>query len=241
MNSSNAIVVSRNFFGEADQYIQFFTKKWGMITTLAKAARKSRRRYAGGLDLFCHSEIFIRGDPRENPYLSELVVLNSFTGIRDRLERLLVAGKVTQWIRSLANTAVSMPEVFSLLGQTLSLTERETEPLRLEFLALVFKLKLLSLLGLRPNTDRCLKCSAEESASFLFDVGAGGTICESCAHGALQDYFRLSPSQHSLLKSSEQIRLTRWPDYKLSAEEALPLTQIITHFASFHTHTRLPL
>ena len=55
--SSKGIVISVENFGEADRYIQFFTKDWGMITTLDKSARKSKRRYVGGLDLFCHDEI----------------------------------------------------------------------------------------------------------------------------------------------------------------------------------------
>src|SRR6476660_8409794 len=107
MTSTKGIVLSRENFGEADRYVQFFTLDWGMITVLARSARKSQRRYVGGLDIFCHDEIFVRstprgankGQPKDRPYLAELTVLNSFIGLRDRLERLTAAGKIVQWVR----------------------------------------------------------------------------------------------------------------------------------------------
>ena len=100
--SSKGIVISIENFGESDRYVQFFTKDWGMISVLAKSARKSKRRYVGGLDLFCHDEIFLRGDPKDKPYLNELTVLNSFPKLREQLDKVLLAGKMAQWIKKLA-------------------------------------------------------------------------------------------------------------------------------------------
>src|SRR5688500_8361482 len=97
-HSTRAIVLGRENFGEADRYIEFFTKEWGLIKVVAKSARKSKRRYVGGMDLFCHDEIFIKGDPKGCPYLNELTVLNTFTGIRDNLERVTLAGVVSGWV-----------------------------------------------------------------------------------------------------------------------------------------------
>src|SRR4051812_43992050 len=127
MFKSRAIVLSRENFGEADRYLQLFTRDWGVISVLAKSARKSKRRYVGGMDLFCHIEIVLRGEPRAHPYLVELSVLNAFTGLRDDYDRMMTAGKVVQWVRKLSNTAVTMPGVYSLLGQTLALMEKETD------------------------------------------------------------------------------------------------------------------
>ncbi len=167
---SKAIVLSTEDFGEADRYVQLLTRNWGVITVLAKSARKSKRRYVGGLDLFCHNEIYIKGDLKERPYLQELSVLNSFQGIRDNLERVLVAGKCVQWIKKLANISSPMPQVYSLLGQVLSLIEKESSSERLELLHLVFKIKLLSQLGLKPRMDSCIKCGSLEDRHGSFDI-----------------------------------------------------------------------
>ncbi len=79
--------------------------------------QEEQTKVRGGLDIFCHDEIFLRGDPKERPYLVELSVLNSFTGLRDDLEKMLTAGKAIQWVKKLADAATPMPGIYSLLGQ----------------------------------------------------------------------------------------------------------------------------
>ena len=162
MWSTKAIVLSRQVFYEADCYIQFLTQGWGVITCLAKSARKSLRRYVGGLDLFCHDEIFIKGDPHDKPYLVELTVLNSFQRLRGNLDKLAAAGTANRWILKLANTAIPIPQIYSLLGQFLALLENEELPIRIQCLTLLFRLKLLSALGIKPITEQCTVCGTKE-------------------------------------------------------------------------------
>lgn len=242
--SSKAIVLGRENFGEADQYIQFLTQQWGVITTLARSARKSKRRYVGGLDLFCHDEIFLRGDPKERPYLNELTVLNSFPAIREQLDRVVAAGKAVQWVRKLCPVATPLPVIYSVLGQTLSLVEKEGDPDRLELLCLVFKLKLLSQLGLKPRVDACVRCGDEAAEDVVFDVASGGVICRKCAHGDreyTQMPSRLPDDERTFLEAADRFRLTAWGTLSFPRDKSGGLTRLITQFASFHTHTRLPV
>ncbi len=239
--SSKAIVISKESFGEADLYVQFFTKNWGLISVLAKSAKKSKRRYVGGLDLFCHDEIFIRGDPKDRPYLNELTVLNSFTGIRDHLDKLLLAGKVTQWVKQLANIAAPLPAVYSLLGQTLSLIESEADESRLELLGLVFKAKFLAELGLKPRVDACARCGEELENEEFFDVEAGGILCKVCSQKSpLQQFLRIDHEDRTFLHVVEDLKLSRWNDVRMTPSRAVHLSRLLNQFASYHTHARLP-
>ncbi len=241
MPSTRAIVLSRENFGEADRYIQFFTRDWGLISVLAKSARKSKRRYVGGMDLFCHDEIVLRGDPRERAYLVELQVLNAFTGIREDLERAMTAGKVVQWIRKLANTAVPMPALYSLLGQTLALIEKESDPERLGLLRLIFQLKLLDQLGIKPRMDECARCAENAASSGVFDLDAGGLLCETCvgartiAHSML-----LEPNEIDLLGHADRLKLTMWSQFRFPKDQTRNLLRLTTQFAAFHTNSQLP-
>lgn len=241
--STRAIVLSKESFGEADCYIQFLTRDWGVISTLAKSAKKSKRRYIGGLDLFCHSEIYIKGDPKEKPYLQELSVLNSFSGLREDLEKVLIAGKFLQWVKKLANITTPIPQVYSLLGQTLALLEKEQNPGRQELLNLVFKLKLLAYLGLKPRTDSCVKCSNEEIlGGGIFDFSHGGILCRTCSPiRTLEDPGFISEQEKSLFDVAEDLKLTVWQDLRFPEERLLPLQRLLTQFASYHTQTRLPV
>lgn len=233
---SKGIVLSLENFGEADRYVRFFTKDWGMISTLAKAARKSKRRYVGGLDLFCHDEIFVRGDPRDKPYLVELTVLNSFTGLRNNIEKLLTAGKVVHWVRKLANVATPMPSVYSLLGQTLALITAEESEERLELLSLVFRLKLLQRLGFKPSLEHCVQCSENASRQWAFDIARGGLLCERCRSSrSAFDLPVLSLEEQNVLRTAEQCCLASWQKVNPPHRSTHRLLQLITQFASYHT------
>ena len=243
--ASRAIVLSRNGFGEADQYIEFLTLEWGIITALARSARKSKRRYAGGLDLFCHDEIFLRGNPRERPYLTELTVLNSFLGLRDRLERITMAGKLAQWVRKLPEPGTPVPGIFSLLGQTLAVIEKEEDAEKLELLGLVFKLKLLAQLGLKPQVEICVKCESglTGNASPIFDISSGGTLCRSCfSKGTTSEgHVTMPESDRIFLAQADSFRLTHWSGLEFPEERTRELQRVVTLFGTYHTHVRLPV
>jgi len=240
-HSSKAIVLSVEKFGEADCYVRFLTQKWGVISTLAKSARKSKKRYVGGLDLFCHDEIFLRGDPKDRPYLLELNVINSFPGIRENLDKVMMAGKAVHWIKKLADVPTPMPHLYSLLGQTLALVEKETQTERLELLTLVFKFKLLTLLGLSPQIEKCTRCEGVLETQSVFDLGAGGVICKECSTGHSLQSIYLDSEQRLILSVAEKIKLLSWESFSASPEAVFPLTRLLTQFASFHTQMKLPV
>lgn len=242
MPASKAIVLSYENFGEADRYIQFLTKDWGIISALAKAARKSKRRYVGGLDLFCHDEIQIRGAPNKRPYLVELTVLNAFLGIRSDLDRTFTAGKIVQWVKKLAEPSTPVPAIYSLLGQTLALIERETNPERMELLALVFKLKLLSCMGLSPRIESCVRCDGNEGR-MLFDIELGGLVCAACSGGrhGVSDRLFLEREEELFLQGTELFRLAAWNGLEFPVASSQRLNRLVTQFTSFHTHVKLPL
>lgn len=236
-----ALVLNREFFGEADAYVELLTQPFGVITTLAKSARKSRKRYTGGLDIFCHNEVLLRGDPRERPYLVELSVLNAFIGIRETLERALAAGKLIQWVRKVCPAGTPMPTVYSLLGQFLTLIEREPVPERLEVLGLVFKLKLLSQIGLRPTVNTCSRCAGPVSHPYAFDLEAGGIACPTCCTNIPSHLRLMLPEQQmNYLQVAEQIRLSDLSKMGFPDHDTESLSRILTRFASYHTHLWLP-
>lgn len=239
--STKAIVLSKENFGESDQYVQFLTQDYGVITALAKGARNSKRRYIGGLDLFCHDEIYLKGEPKEKTYLLELKVLNAFTGIRDHLEKVMISGKTVQWIKKLSNVNIPIPKIYSLLGQTLSLIELESDVEKLELLLLVFKWKLLGLIGVQPKIYDCAKCSSALSDLTFFDLSIGGLLCKSCSTqvGFDESYF-IDREQREILNITQNLKLTDWNQITFKTNKSRQLSVILSQFAAYHFHTRLP-
>lgn len=55
--TTQAIVLTRVMYGESDRIITVITKQYGKRTLIAKGARKSRSKLAGGIELFTENEI----------------------------------------------------------------------------------------------------------------------------------------------------------------------------------------
>ena len=241
MLTSKAIVLSRENFGEADCYIEFLTEDWGVVTALAKSARKSRRRYVGGLDIFCHDEISLRGDPHATPYLDELKVLNSFMGLREEVDRVFAAGRLTQWVQKLVAAATPVPEVYRLTGQVLALLEKEKSSERISLLEVLFKLKLISLLGMKPRVESCGQPATCTAREIFLDLGSGMVICPRCAEGKpLLRQNLLNPEERNFLALADQVRLTAWDQVRLPLDTVRHLNKLLTAFTSFHTQVLLP-
>ena len=153
----HGILLAYHNFGESDRYVQFLTKEKGIVTLLAKGARKSKRRYVGGLDLFCHDELSVQG--HERFYLRELKVINPFWALRSDLNRLLTVGRMVQWVQMIARVWPPMMECYYLLGQLIALTEKIETLEEGAFLLLLFRVKLLLSLGIRPRFSYCVRCN----------------------------------------------------------------------------------
>lgn len=238
MPITRAIVLSHEVFGEADRYIQFLTRDWGVISVLAKSARKSKRRYVGGLDLFCHDEINVRGDLSNKGYLIDLLVINSFTELRGDLDKMLLAGRLVQWVRQLSNISTPIPQIYSLLGQTLAVLESQTHSPRFELLGLIFRLKLLAYLGFHPRTESCARCD-RKSMLRMFDCASGGLLCPECK--PTSDHWELENEECAFMTAAKDALLTRFDDVVFSERSASRLIHLTTRFASYHTHLRLPV
>lgn len=89
---------------EADRIVEVMTPGVGRLRLRAPAARRSRRRFGGGLDLFSRLRLALhRGGahaPGALPLLDAIEVVDPHAGLRDSLEALAVAGLLCQLVRA---------------------------------------------------------------------------------------------------------------------------------------------
>jgi len=81
--SSPAILLRRMDYGDFDVIITFFTLQSGKLSLIAKAAKKSTKRFAGILELFSVLEVVVAaGRGQGLPILQEAVLKQPFSAIR---------------------------------------------------------------------------------------------------------------------------------------------------------------
>jgi DNA repair protein RecO (recombination protein O) len=176
-----AIVLRTVDYGEADRVVTLLTPARGKLSAIARAARKSTKRFGAGLSLFGVGEATLRERPG-----AELATLEAFHGARgfphlmSDVAKVAHGGYACELVRELAPAHQPEPELFGLLVSLLELLDGA--PARAETLR-VFELAVLDAVGLRPELEQCIGCSSDALDGATFDARRGGLVCADCAHG----------------------------------------------------------
>ena len=177
---SEAVVLERHDFGEADRVLVLFTRQRGKLRAVAKGVRRTTSRLAGHLELFTHVELQLaRG--RELDLITQAETRNPFRALREDLGRTSHAYHVAELADALTEDQAEQPELFELLIQTFAALESTPDPrLTVDH----YQVKLLGIAGFRPSLSYCLLCREElQPGANFFSPFLGGALCPRCGRG----------------------------------------------------------
>jgi len=175
-----AIVLRRVPFAEADLVVTLLSTECGRVSALARSARKSSRRFSGGLGMAATGEAHLRDRSG-----ADLMVLESFEARDDRSALGLDVAKAAHAAYAIELCDRLCParepekavfawldEFLTRLGAGIATAER----LR------VFELGLLRRLGIGPSLDRCVVCGRSDlgGQDVRWYPARGGAVCRTC-------------------------------------------------------------
>lgn len=183
--TTRAVVLRLVDYRDSDRIVTLFTEAYGKLSAIARSARRSQKRFAGGLESLCVVEVTLEPGRGELETLREARPVLPCLGLLSSLERIEVAGTGFEMLRSALAERHPEPEVFELVVAFLLDLDAGASPgTRL----LQFQLDTLSHLGLAPELEQCAVCAKEAplSRAALFRAAAGGIVCRACGGGALR-------------------------------------------------------
>ena len=172
-----AIVVGLQEHREADRIVRLLTPDNGRITALARAARKSNRRFGGALDIGNRVEATLR-PPRGDWWgLDSATLEDGRPHARKDLSLIALLAYAAEVCGSLAREDHPEPKLFGLLDMTLSLINAMSDaPSPLFRLGL--EAKALTFAGFGPQLQRCVACGGPlEEISVIGTAGAQHRHC----------------------------------------------------------------
>jgi DNA repair protein RecO (recombination protein O) len=170
-------------YGDFDLILTFFTLEKGKLTAIAKAARKSTKRFGGILEIYSTLDIVCRTYRRNGlPVLQEAVLKNAFSGIRANIIHTAYASYWVELVDTSSEEGQKQPELFRLLQFCLcQLDQKRMSP---EALSVLFQIRLLLLCGYRPDLRNCRDCHRTvdelDAIEFEFDLSRGNLVCRHC-------------------------------------------------------------
>jgi DNA repair protein RecO (recombination protein O) len=131
VQSTAAILLRKRKFSDTSLIISWCTESLGCIQTIAKGARRTKTPFAGKLDLFFETEISIVRSRKSTLHtLAEVVLKNTFAGIRRSYLRTQAAAYFVELIEICTERDHHEPELFSLLRRAFAFLDANDPNLR---------------------------------------------------------------------------------------------------------------
>jgi DNA repair protein RecO (recombination protein O) len=171
---TDAIILRRTDFGEADRLITVFTPDRGKLRLLAKGVRKTTSRKAGHVELFMLTDLLVAHGHTWD-IISQAQIVEAYRELREDLDKTGHAYYLAELIDRFTEDHDPNSPLFELLVLTLARLSHLDDP----FIPLrYFELHLLSLTGFQPQLHFCVTCGeALEPVTNFFHLVDGGALC----------------------------------------------------------------
>jgi len=183
--TTSAVVLRRREYGDYDLIVNVLTREHGRRTLIAKAAKKSIRRFPGILEPFTDLRIVFRTGRRKGsmPVLEEATLVEPYEPIRKDIIKTAYASYWVELIASWIEEEQPRPDLHELLSFVLKelCCGNMSEPL----LSIIFQMRFIGQEGLRPVLENCSRCRKEvaqfNQQRFEIDLSRGGIVCNRCS------------------------------------------------------------
>jgi DNA repair protein RecO (recombination protein O) len=178
---AEAVVLRHSDWGEADRLLIIYTRERGKLRAIAKGARRLRSRKAGHLEPFTRVTLQL-AQGKDFWIVTEARTVDAYLPLRDDLMRTGYGAYIVELLDRFTYEEGENNALYQLLIETLKRITSEDDP----FLAVCYyEIRLLDLVGFRPQLFNCVRCGEEiKPEDQYFSAELGGVLCPTCGPNA---------------------------------------------------------
>ncbi len=200
--TATGIVLGWSDRREADRWYSVFTREHGKLELVARGSHKPLAKLAPHLEMPAEAELLlVRG--RQYDLIAGVERRSAFPGLYGNLSRLVLARNALHLIDIGVRPMEADPALYDVVAGWLGFLNG-SPPLtgdRAGFLLGAFALKLLALIGYRPELSHCLSCKAPlVPGAYRWHALKGGVVCEACAQRQQEQWFAARAMTDAALK-----------------------------------------
>jgi len=179
--TSEAVILRTWPVHESDLLVSFFTRDYGRLKGMAKAALKSRKRFGGALEPMTLARAWFAERPKQElARLDQLEIVRSPLVVPVDATRLAVLSFYAEVLDEALPDHDPHETIFRLLVSVLEQTTVEQTWMPLTY----FALWMTRLMGLLPDLAHCTACGeALRAGEIWFNGYADGLFCAVHRHG----------------------------------------------------------
>ncbi|MFA5107105.1 MAG: DNA repair protein RecO [Patescibacteria group bacterium] len=239
---TEALIIRRKPFREADRLIVVLTPDRGKLELIARGAAKMRSKLAAHLEPFLHTQLLI-AQGKSYDTVAASTVRHRFNALSQSLVRKAWADYTAELLEHVIQVRQADPMIFNLTYSTWQQFERLAVTKKRDyyhgFLFLVaFVIKLMSRIGYQPSLHRCVICQRRlqpDGNTYYFSLG--GIVCQRCQAASARSGSHLAISGAAIRTLRYVLRQTYASIGKLrvSVDQLAEVKSFIDKFVTYHT------
>ena len=191
---TKGILLLENNMGDFDKMVTLLTP-FGKIGCAAKGARRNNSSLMAGTQYLCFGDYMIyKGTNSYKINSSETIEV--FYNIRTDLDKLKYAVHITKIVNDVTDENQNTYRILQLLLNTLYVISETDKNLTL--VLSVFRLRLLCILGFKPQTNKCWHCGENKNINY-FSIKDNSVKCENCGR-ADKSAISISPTTYDSIR-----------------------------------------
>jgi len=175
LEAVEGIIVRETSYSESSKILHILTREHGMISVLAKGAKKIKNKLSGVTTKLTYATFQITYKKDHMSSLIEVDVRNRLKQIRTDMEKMSYVSYLTELASSIAKDNFDT-NLFDLLIATILKIEEGFDSM---VLTNILELKYLDYLGVRPTVDACAICG-KTTDIVTINAHKSGYLCRSC-------------------------------------------------------------
>jgi DNA repair protein RecO (recombination protein O) len=190
IETTKAFLIKKSEYEDASLISIFFTQKEGKISTFAKSAQKSKKRFGYTIDFFNELLIEYKKKEQSNLYLlTSCRINNPFKNIKLDIKKFACASFFTEIIYELCAHSEHMENIYELFYDFLSQINENSNSFKI---LVNYTINFLKKMGYFPVLTECNQCKTKASSEWYYNFSEGDLLCVNCKTNK-QNIYQISP------------------------------------------------
>lgn len=224
------IIINEKKYGESSKIIDIITKEHGLISVMAKGARKIKSSLGGVSSKLTYGYFHIYYKKDKLSTLIEVDIIDSFKEIRKDLIKISYVSFIFELVQQVIKQDLINKDYNQLYIDFISSIIKINEGYDSQIITNILELKVLPYLGVNPIIDSCANCG-DVTSIITASADHYGFICKECH----KDEYIVSDKTIKLLRMFYYVDIAKISKLDISSKVKNEINYFIDDFYDKHT------
>jgi DNA repair protein RecO (recombination protein O) len=234
MNESfdEILVLKEIDYKENDKILHALSKTKGKIQLISKGCRKTNSHLMNVSQIFAYARCTFN-QSKDMYIITSAELIESFYNLRNNMESFVYGNYILELISYIAQENDIDPKIFDMTVKLLHHLSKSEK--NFDVLISAYELKLVSMLGYKPDFKNCLSCSDTIKTEGRFSIEEGGFFCKNCTDSTNDVKYGsgINVSYHDILTMDKLLR-TKFESIIAIENVNSKITGLIRRYLYYH-------